>query len=106
MNSTVLSRGAALPALLLVILLTLTAGPTRQVLGFGMEGIRRDTFPVFDHPKMLTVAEADKGGAILPRDAVIGIAHGSEARAYPVTVMGNHELGNDTIDGIPIAITW
>ena len=41
-----------------------------------------------------------------PPDAVIGIAHGSEARAYPIMVMGNHELGNDTIDGIPIAITW
>ena len=95
-------RAAALTALMVL----LTAGTLRPAWGFGMEGIRRDTFPVFHDPKMLTVAEAEKAGAILPRDAVIGIAHGPEARAYPITVMGNHELGNDTIDGIPIAITW
>ena len=84
----------------------LIAGTLGQAWGFGLEGIRRDTFPVFNDPGMLTVAAAEKAGAILPRDAVIGIAHGSEARAYPIMVMGNHELGNDTIDGIPIAITW
>ena len=92
--------------MMLAMVLVFSAGTLRPALGFGLEGIRRDTFPVFHDPKMLTVAAAEKTGAILPRDAVIGIAHGEEARAYPVTVMGNHELGNDTIDGIPIAITW
>ena len=95
-------RGAVLHALVWFLL----AGSFPPAWGFGMEGIRRDTFPVFNNPKMLTVAAAGEAGAILPRDAVIGIAHGPEARAYPITVMGNHELGNDTIDGIPIAITW
>ncbi len=102
MKTACFGRGAVLLALMAL----LTAGTFHPAWGFGMEGIRRDTFPVFNDPEMLTVAAAEQAGAILPRDAVIGIAHGREARAYPITVMGNHELGNDTIDGIPIAITW
>ena len=103
--AALLAIAVVLPALFLSVSF-LTAGTFHPAWGFGMEGIRRDTFPVFHDPKMLTVAAAEKTGAILPRDAVIGIAHGEEAKAYPVTVMGNHELGNDVIDGIPIAITW
>lgn len=99
-------RRASIILVLVALVVVFSAGTLRQAWGFGMEGIRRDTFPVFTNPKMLTVAAADKAGAVFPRDAVIGIAHGGQARAYPVTVMGNHELGNDTIDGIPIAITW
>lgn len=102
MNSPGWVRGIALLALMLPLL----AGTLGPAWGFGMEGIRRDTFPVFNDPVMLSVLAAGKAGVILPRDAVIGIAHGAEARAYPITVMGNHELGNDTIDGIPIVITW
>ena len=61
---------------------------------------------VFDNPAMLSAEEAEARGAIFPRDAVIGVSHGGEAKAYPITVMGYHELGNDTIGGVPIAISW
>jgi hypothetical protein len=37
---------------------------------------------------------------------VIGIARGREAKAYPISIMGVHELGNDTIDRVPIAVSW
>ncbi len=73
---------------------------------YGYDGIGPDDFPVFDDPKMLTAAEADARGAVLPRDAVIGVVRGGEAKAYPIVIMGIHELGNDRIAGIPIAITW
>jgi len=43
---------------------------------------------------------------VTDRDMVIGVARGKEAKAYPITIMGVHELGNDTIDGEPIAVTW
>ena len=72
MNSTGLTRGAAL----LAIFLFLLAGTFHPAWGFGLEGIKRDTFPVFNDPKMLTVAAADKAGVILPRDAVVGIVRG------------------------------
>ena len=72
----------------------------------GYQAVVRDAFPVFDHPRMVSASEAEINGLIQPRDAVIGVAHGREAKAYPITVMGVHELGNDTIDGIPIAVSW
>jgi hypothetical protein len=55
---------------------------------------------------MLPAAEAEAKGVVTDRDMVIGIARGHEAKAYPITIMGVHELGNDTIDGEPIAVTW
>ena len=73
---------------------------------FGYQVVGRDAFPVFDDPRMLSAEEAEASGAIYPRDAVIGVAHNGEAKAYPITVMGLHELGNDTIGGVPIAISW
>ena len=55
---------------------------------------------------MLSAADAERRGAIFERDVVIGITHAGEAKAYPVVIMGIHELGNDTIGGIPIAVSW
>jgi len=72
----------------------------------GYQAVSRDAFPVFNNPKMVSADEAERDGAIQRRDAVIGITHGKEAKAYPITIMGVHELGNDTIDGIPIAVSW
>ncbi len=72
----------------------------------GVQAVPRDAFPVFDDPPMLSAEAAEREGVIFDRDAVIGVAHGKEAKAYPITIMGVHELGNDSIDGIPIAVSW
>ena len=72
----------------------------------GYQAVPRDAFPVFDNPTMLTAAEAEQQGVVFARDAVIGVAYNGEAKAYPITVMGVHELGNDTIGGVPIAVSW
>ena len=72
----------------------------------GYQVVPRDAFPVFNNPAMLSAGQAEAERAIFPRDAVIGVAHGGEAKAYPITVMGVHELGNDTIGGVPIAVSW
>ncbi|MBI1987253.1 MAG: DUF3179 domain-containing protein [Nitrospinae bacterium] len=61
---------------------------------------------MFDHPVMLAAAEAERERVVFDWDAVIGVQYGKEAKAYPIAVMGVHELGNDTIDGIPIAVSW
>ena len=73
---------------------------------FGYRAVPRDAFPVFDDPQMAGAEEAERNGWIHPRDAVIGVAHRGEAKAYPISVMGLHELGNDTIGGVPIAVSW
>jgi len=39
---------------------------------------------------------------------VVGVVSedGSVAKAYPVAILGQHELGNDTIGDVPIAPSW
>lgn len=86
------------------VLLLAGVGRAADMIGFPV--VDRDAFPVFDNPKMLSAAEAETRRLVFPRDMVIGVARGREAKAYPITIMGVHELGNDTIDGIPIAVTW
>ena len=96
-------KGAACPFAFLstvVLCASVSAAP------IGYQAVPRDAFPVFDNPPMLSAAEAEEQGLVFDRDAVIGVAHGDEAKAYPVTVMGVHELGNDTIGGVPIAVSW
>ena len=92
------------PALWAVCALFIVTAATAAEIGY--QAVPRDAFPVFDDPPMLSAAEAERKGVVFDRDAVIGVAHGGEARAYPVTVMGVHELGNDTIAGVPIAVSW
>ena len=86
------------------VLTALAATAAAQPLGF--QAVPRDAFPVFDDPKMLSAAEAEKQEVIFDRDVIIGVAHNGEAKAYPITIMGVHELGNDTIGGVPIAVSW
>ena len=72
----------------------------------GYQAVPRDAFPVFDDPPMVSPAEAEKNGVVFDRDPIIGVTIGGEARAYPVRVMGVHELGNDTVGGVPITVEW
>ena len=93
--------GSSISAL---FVLCFTATVMAQPIGY--QAVPRDAFPVFDNPDMLTADVAEREGVIYPRDVVIGVRHGQAAKAYPITIMGVHELGNDTLGGIPIAVSW
>ncbi len=67
-----------------------------------VRGAPRDAFDVLDHPKMTKAADAKLGSD----QPVIGIEIDGEARAYPVRVMGTHELVNDHCGTQPIAVSW
>ncbi len=86
--------------------LMLCMGSAGAGLAGEFEGMGKDAFPVFHNPPMLSARAAEEAGLIFPRDAVIGVRHKGEAKAYPISIMGIHELGNDSIGGRPIAITW
>ena len=64
----------------------------------------RDAFPVLFHPPMGKVEDGDR--ILQPNEWVIGIALKGEAKAYPVDVMGFHELINDVVGGTPITVCW
>ncbi len=62
----------------------------------------RDAFPVFDNPKMSKAKDAKTA----KDEAIIGVVCNGEARAYPISIMGVHELGNDVCGKTPIAVAW
>lgn len=39
-------------------------------------------------------------------DKVLAVKLGQEARAYPIRTMGYHHIVNDTVGGVPIAVTY
>ncbi len=47
-----------------------------------------------------------KGKYIVDTDRVIGVTLNGESRAYPIRFMFWHEVINDTLGGVPIAVTY
>ncbi|MEM1034992.1 MAG: DUF3179 domain-containing protein [Myxococcota bacterium] len=63
-----------------------------------------DCIPALTAPSV--VAAGDPAAAYLsPRAWVVGVAAGGEARAYPHNVLWWHEIVNDVVGGVPVAIT-
>lgn len=76
----------------------------KEYLANSMQAVPRDAFPVLVNPPVGSVADGDK--LFRPNEWVIGVAINGEAKAYPVTVMGVHELINETVGGQPITVCW
>ena len=66
-------------------------------------GPPKDGIPAIDNPAFAPVSEIR---GLAPRAPVISVAIGGEARAYPLRIMIWHEIVNDTVGGVPIAVTW
>lgn len=76
----------------------------KQYYSSSFRAAPQDAFPVLFNPPMGTAKEGDR--ILQPNEWVIGIAVNREARAYPVDVMGFHELLNDVVGGTPITVCW
>ena len=66
-------------------------------------GPRKDGIPSIDRPRFVPVSQATR---YADRDRVIEVSAGGVARAYPITILLWHEIVNDTIAGVPIAVTY
>lgn len=62
-----------------------------------------DGIPSIDEPTFLTAAEVD---FLADNEPVLAVDVGGDARAYPVQILMWHEIVNDTVDGIPVAVTY
>lgn len=67
-------------------------------------GPPKDGIPAIDHPKFEPVQKADAW--LDPREPVISLRIGDVARAYPLQILVYHEIVNDTLDGVPVAVTF
>ena len=67
-------------------------------------GPGRDGIPALDHPAFL--AGADRESYIKPGDRVMGVSYNGVAKAYPILILDQHEIVNDTFALTPLTITF
>ncbi|RMF44009.1 MAG: DUF3179 domain-containing protein [Planctomycetota bacterium] len=66
-------------------------------------GPPKDGIPAITDPKTVS---ANRATFLAPQDRVVGVAIGTESRAYPISILTQHEIVNDVVGGIPIAVTY
>jgi hypothetical protein len=66
-------------------------------------GVPKDGIPAILDPKFVAPEKADYLNA---SDQVIGVEIDGVSRAYPLKVLNLHEVVNDEVNGVPIAVTY
>ena len=66
-------------------------------------GVDRDGIVSLDEPQRWNIGESS-----FPADdaRVIEVSINGESVAYPLAIMGAHEIANDTVGGVPVAVTY
>jgi Protein of unknown function (DUF3179) len=70
---------------------------------FQSGGPGKDGIPALDRPRFLPAAEV---GFLRPREPVIALTLAGNARAYPLQILTWHEIVNDVVAGVPVAVTF
>ena len=63
-----------------------------------------DGIPSIDDPKFVSVQEADE--ILEDSELVVGLNINGDLRAYPLQILVWHEIVNDNVGGVPVAITY
>lgn len=77
-------------------------------LTVGRENLRaggppKDGIPALTEPPFMAARDASY---LQPGDRVIGFVNGAEARAYPLRILNYHEIVNDVVADLPVAVTY
>src|SRR5260370_3045288 len=75
--------------------------PYRQIFSGGPP---KDGIPALNAPKFVSVSTADTW--LKPNEPVIFFQAGDDARAYPIQILIWQEIVDDTVGGVPIAVTF
>ena len=67
-------------------------------------GVIRDGIPSIDDPAHESVTEAAEW--LADTEPVIVLEISGDARAYPLSILTRHEIVNDTVGGVPVAVTF
>ncbi len=111
-------RGAALAAALLVLPALANANPRNWAAEWPNTDFSRhsvdlaeiisggppkDGIPSIDDPEFVPVSEVTD---LADTEPVIGVTVNGDARAYPLGILTQHEIVNDTIGGVPVTVTY
>jgi hypothetical protein len=75
--------------------------PLEQVVSGGPPP---DGIPSIDKPKFTSVQEADE--ILEDSELVVGLNINGDIRAYPLQILVWHEIVNDNVGGVPVAVTY
>lgn len=67
-------------------------------------GPPKDGIPAIDNPRFVSPEEARAW--IAPQEPVIALTLNEQARAYPLQILTHHEIVNDRVAGVPVAVTF
>src|SRR5918995_2488801 len=70
---------------------------------FERGGPGKDGIPAIDEPRFVSV---DEVGFLEPKEPVIEVVRNGDARAYPIQILVWHEIVNDIVGGVPLAVTF
>lgn len=70
---------------------------------FQAGGPGKDGIPALDHPRFAPASSVDW---LAQREPVIAFAVGRDVRAYPLQILIWHEIVNDRVGGVPVAVTF
>jgi len=66
-------------------------------------GVGKDQIPAIDDP---VFEPADATSRLAPEEPVISLAINGKAKAYPLRILIWHEIVNDALAGVPVAVTY
>ncbi len=64
----------------------------------------KDGIPAILDPQFVSGAEAAE--QMLDSERVLGVSINGDHRAYPLNQLSRHEIVNDEVGGVPVAVTW
>jgi hypothetical protein len=70
---------------------------------FQSGGPGKDGIPAIDEPRHVAAGAVD---FLEPQEPVIALELDGEARAYPIQILIWHEIVNDVLGGVPVAVTF
>ncbi|MBA2537564.1 MAG: DUF3179 domain-containing protein [Actinobacteria bacterium] len=71
---------------------------------FTSGGPGKDGIPAIDEPRFESAEDGDRW--LEDKEPVIELVVGGEARAYPLQILIWHEIVNDEVAGVPVAVTF
>lgn len=66
----------------------------------------KDGIRAIDDPVLITASEAEAAQQMVSGEFVIGVELNGDSKAYPVNILSFHEIVNDSVGGVPIAVTF
>ena len=67
---------------------------------------RLNYFEWMFHPVTSPQFEAESASKLDNGEMILAIRSGSDARAYPIREMAYHHILNDSLEGVPVAVTY